>query len=283
MSLLSADQVASINEVLGEWRQGDFVLGECWFIFQVEEGGALTTEGAEALEAGLDTAAAEVLGLCVVTQTCDLVRDCKDRPFVEVAPIVEIPKPDALRQIVKGFQPRYATFDNLSNKQLAVDLDRTMTVEKSVIARWQRTVGCRSENEELMFAAALSRKRSRPAFPDEFVEWMQPLTKRFRDKHSKMSPEGDLLRAVKEIRVCAEPNWAAPEVEVTFYFIFDYDRDIPTDKLEEIQKSWESLLTTKSTYSPCFIFLTLDDLVASEYVQSVRLDLDHLSLTHGDT
>jgi hypothetical protein len=61
---------------------------------------APTTSHAEELagESGAERLAVvsvEALGLVVLTQTCDLVRTCTDRPFVEVCPLVEMPDHEA--------------------------------------------------------------------------------------------------------------------------------------------------------------------------------------------
>jgi hypothetical protein len=46
--------------------------------------------GRVAAEADADLAKQQVLGLVVVTQSCDVVRSCTERPYVEVCPLVEV-------------------------------------------------------------------------------------------------------------------------------------------------------------------------------------------------
>lgn len=58
-----------------------------------------------------------------------------------------------------------------------------MTVEKAVVASWTRTDGCRTDEQRRAFATALSRKRARFAFPDDFVAAARQLQDRLADKH----------------------------------------------------------------------------------------------------
>lgn len=93
---------------------------------------AAITEGAENVET-------EVRGFAVLTQTCDLVRPCADRPFVEVSPLVEVDD-RVLREIERGRRPNYGFIPGVAPRRLVADLDRVMTVEKAVVAAWARVV-----------------------------------------------------------------------------------------------------------------------------------------------
>lgn len=71
-----------IDKVLAEWRQGDVVLGKQPFVYIADPNRALTPESESAKSTGhFQIINKEVDGLVVVTQSCDIVRDCKDRPF----------------------------------------------------------------------------------------------------------------------------------------------------------------------------------------------------------
>jgi hypothetical protein len=71
----------------------------------------------------------------------------------------------------------------LADQNLAADLDRTMTVEKAVVAGWQRVQGCHSDDEARVFAQALARKRVRVALPDDFTAFIRGLQNRIKEKH----------------------------------------------------------------------------------------------------
>ena len=167
----------------------------------------------------------------------------------------------------------------MANLRLVADLDRVMTVEKAVVAVWERIEGCRTDDETRRFSLALARKRARTAFPNDFVQFAKPLTDRMSAKHDKQSDEGRALRALREIRVRAAPSWDADAVELTFWFIPNDDEPAfgPQD--------WEHCLTAlpqpQSTFGRFVrvdgMVLTLDDLTGRDYVESDPLDLDHLS------
>jgi hypothetical protein len=203
---------------LQEWSQGDCVLGQQWFIHRFDPELPLTTQGADLAGQGVEFAESPVLGLVVLTQTCEIVRKSRDRPYIEVAPIVEVPE-QRVHQIERGRRPQYAIIPSLRNQRLVADLDRTMTVEKAVVARWSRTPGCQTDEERRRFAQALTRKRARVAFPDDFTAFAEGLVSRLVEKHDRQTDEGRALRALREIRVRAAPAWDAAQVELTFWFI----------------------------------------------------------------
>lgn len=130
-----SDEAKRIDAVLQEWRQGDLALQELWFVHVGDASTPLTPAASEATSDGLQALESEVKGLVVVTQTCDIVRACIDRPYVEVAPLVQV-SDDDLQLIKRGRRPAYATLPSLEPDRLAADLDRVMTVEKAVLATW---------------------------------------------------------------------------------------------------------------------------------------------------
>ena len=75
-----------IDQALKTWRQGDCAVGEHYFLFRVDADRPLTEDGAVAASDEVENAEAAVVGFMVATQTCDIVRRCGDRPFVEVSP-----------------------------------------------------------------------------------------------------------------------------------------------------------------------------------------------------
>ena len=98
--------VTKIDDALQHWRQGDFVLGtELPFLTVIDPAHPLTDEGAAAASGGNDLAEIDVEGLLVVSQTCDVVRSCATRPYVEVCPLLTA-TPSQLRQAERGRVPR---------------------------------------------------------------------------------------------------------------------------------------------------------------------------------
>lgn len=267
-----------VDTALRHWRQGDCVIGEQWFVHRLAPDIPLTEEATDAAQQGVDLAEMEVRGFLVISQTCDIVRSCVERPYVEVAPLVEI-NAGELGIIERGRRPRYAFVPGLKYRNLVGDLDRVMTVEKAVVASWKRIVGCATDQETRNLAQTLARKRSRFAFPDDFTSFANKLQGRLQEKHNKQSNEGEALRTLREIRVRAAPSWNDNPVDIMFWFIRnEVEPDFKGQSWDTFLESWLKLVPATARFNPVYgIVLTLDDLTARDYVESDPLDLDYLS------
>lgn len=267
-----------VDRALQAWRQGDCVLNGQSFVYRLDPSLPVTDIDRAAQDAGVDLVEAEVSGLIVVTQSCDIVRPCTERPYLEVCPLVEV-APDRMHEIERGRRPAYAFLPLLASKGLVADLDRVMTVEKPVVAKWHRTPGLNTDEAARMFALALARKRVRFAFPDDFTALARNLQSRLMDKHDKESVEGRALRALREIRVLAAPSWDHNVVTLTFWFVrHDEDIDFDGDSWSMFLESWLRLVPPTGRFNAVFgQVTTLTDLTAADYVNSDPLDLDHLS------
>jgi len=271
----------TVNRALASWHQGDCVLADEEFLFRLHRDAPLTHAAVAAAAQGANAATEPVRGLAVVTQTCDIVRDCRQRPFVQVSPLVTVGD-QGFREIRRGLRPNYAFLPGLDSG-IVVDLDRVMTVEKSVVAAWMRTAGATSEKDTRAFQVALARNRSRFAFPDDFVVMASPLMRRMARKHGVESEEGRALRALREIRVRAEPSWSADEVRLFYFFI----RDESTTEFEG--RSWDVHLESWLKRIPASerfvevdgMVVALEDLTGREYFESDPPDLDHLSTSQS--
>jgi hypothetical protein len=273
-----APLVRSVDKALEAWRQGDCVLGEHWFVHRLDKLIPVTVAGRAAAEQGVDLAEQEVQGFVVVTQTCDVVRSCAERPFVELCPLVEVDD-DRLCEIQRGRRPAYAFVPLLSAHRLVAHLDRVMTVEKPLLAMWQRTPGWSTDVEARAFALALSRKRVRFAFPDDFTAFAKRLQSRIADKHERNTDEGRGLRALREIRVLASPSWDAPQVDLFFSFVRnESDADFEGKSWTVLLEGWLKLVRPAGRFNSIHgQVLTLQDMTAREYVDSDPLDLDNVS------
>jgi len=264
-----------VNTALEAWRQGDAILELDEFIYVALRGVAKSP--GKKPQWGLKSES--VAGFAVVSQTCDIVRASEDRPYVELSPLVEVP-PERIQEIAKGMRPSYAYLPQLADKTLVVDLDRTLTVEKSLLVQWKRQQGCLTDGEREAFAAALARKRSRFAFEQDFVDAVKRLQKQIVRKHNRDSPDGLSLRSLREIRVLARPSWTAKEVQLEFFFILDDELLIGRHVIAHQIEQWHKLLDLPPTYvQASFSLRALEDMTAQEYVASQKLDLDHLSGT----
>jgi hypothetical protein len=293
----SSSWIPEIDAALSKWSQGDCTtaargracaIGDHWFIarfvrvaFAVRNPQRPLTPSSQdiaAADTDADLAESAVSGFVVVTQTCDLVRSCADRPFLEISPLVEVDA-ERLAEIKRLKRPNYAYIAGIADRFLVADIDRVMTVEKAVVAAWERIPGCQRDGDIRSLAEALTRKRSRFAFPDDFNRFAQKLQKRMQEKHEKPTDEGEALRALREIRVSAIPAWDADAIELIFWFIrADTDDRFQDKEWHEWLDSWLKLLPTSGRVSAVDgSVVTLDDMTAKEYVNSDRLDLDRLS------
>lgn len=270
--------IQEVDTALRDWCQGDCVLGENWFVYRFDPQRPLTSESADAAQEETDLVESEVKGFVVVTQTCDIVRSCKDRPFIEVVPLVEVDE-QKLPEIQRGKRPQYAYIRGVVEHKLVADLDRVMTVEKAVVAAWRRTPGCQTDEEIRLLGQALARKRVRFAFPDDFVNFVRRLQERIGDKHEKYSDEGKALRALREIRVRAAPSWNASEIQLMFWFIRN-EEQVQFQELEweKWLKQWLELLRASGRFQSVEgLVVYLEDMTAKDYIESDPLDLDRLS------
>ena len=287
---LSDEDEQTIDEALRAWRQGDVSLdaGLEFVHFadlsrphsaasaQVAE--ALVIDG-EALEAGATAVLDEVRGVVMLSQTCDVVRSCRARPFVEVAPLIEVPEP-WVEEIRRLKRPAFAYVPSTADACLVADLDRTMTVEKALVAEWTHTPGWATDEELRDFARALARKRSRFAFPDDFVDATRCLQRYLIDRHNRQTDEGAHLRAISEIRVRAAPSWNDDEVQLSWWFIKDADPvDVHVDWPRFLDQWLELFDQTGRFRFDLPIVCRLEDMTARDYVESDHLDLDRLSVS----
>lgn len=272
---MSPDQAAQLAAQINQWRQGDVALGEHSFVFRYNCNAPATDVSSE-LNGETIYAEEAFPGLVVVTQTCDIVRNMKDRPFVEVSPLVEV-APDAYIQVQKRAKPQFAAIPSLAGQHLVADLDRVMTIEKPVLLEFNRVEGCRNADERRRFAQALARKRARAAFPDEFGKYVSPLRDRFKKIYKKTTEEAKAISAFQEIRVQASPEWAAHKVGVHFWFILDPLADLDRQMTEEWVRKWIRLLGSHDQFTPSHKVVTEHDMSAFEYNHSDQLDFDNIS------
>jgi hypothetical protein len=275
---------AEVNRRLKQWRQGDLLIGvDLPFVTFAHRDLPLTAISSETIANDDDGGAiVDVLsdepGYCIISQSCDLVRGCCDRPYVELAPLVPV-DPATMQLVQKGRVEKYAPHPLLAEQGLVVDLDRVMVVEKPVLADLDpgcRQAGLQKDDERRRFAATLARKRGRFAFPDDFVAGMRRLRDHIVSKHAKNSPLGGFLEALAEIRMFC-PDWSAAEPDVTMLLVFDEGHQIPADA----KKHADDLA---GRFTPTGVFKKLavqvaafETMSAARYRASDLLELDFLS------
>ena len=115
---LTEEDERSIDEALRAWRQGDISLDEgLEFVHLADlsrphspasaQVAQNLADAGEAIEPGAEFVLDEVRGMVMLSQTCDVVPGCRNRPFVEVAPLIEVPGP-WVEEIRRLKRPAYA-------------------------------------------------------------------------------------------------------------------------------------------------------------------------------
>jgi hypothetical protein len=285
MAGVPTDLTRGVDAVLAAWRQGDVILNADLEFVHLALLSKPLTEAAEAAShelAGQDGEDRAIItteppGFIVLTQSCDLVRSCHERPLVELAPLIQVP-PNLVQDARRLKRPGFAYVPALADQNLLADLESTMTVEKAVLAPLQRQPGVTTDREAADFARALGRKRQRFAFPDVFNAAIRPLLRRLDNRAGKDSEEGRHVDALIEIRAAAAPAWEAPSVAITLWLIKGHDpksQDWP-----KFAREWGGLIADAS--GVYFLdglprVVRLEDMKASEYLDSYQLDLDQLS------
>jgi hypothetical protein len=281
-----AGDVAQVEATLQEWRQGDVTLDTGLFIVHLAHKRLPLTKEARAALDG-EQAEEDVFGVCskvdgliVVTQSCDIVKDCSKSEFVEVSPLVPVSE-EALHEIRRGRLIRYAYVPGVAGRGLVADLDRTLAIEKSVVATWTRVVGCVTDDERVTFAAALARKRQRFAFPEGFNTGLAKFKRRLRENREKSTAEGRLIDALDDIRAEPHPDWDAPQVTVLFWFLLARDQDIDFDESRRVIERWMRRVALPMPFvlaDPAFELVEQEDMTVRDYRLSHPLDYDDLSL-----
>ena len=276
-----------IDEQIRQWSQGDVALdGDLEFIHLADLSRPhspasidVATANEEGPTEGTQVISERVEGVVVLTQTCDIVRSSKERPFIEVAPLVWFN--DSMVEQIRRFQrPAFAYVPSVSGDGWVADLDRVMTVEKAVLVKLKRRKqGCSTDAERREFARAIARKRLRFAFPDDFVQAMEKLKRHLTNKHNRQTEVGCHLRALKEIRVRVAPSWDHKNVELIFWFIKNQEPTGVNPNWSEHTGNWSNMIDTSGRFDVnSVVACRFEDITARDYLESDVLDFDSLSV-----
>ena len=187
------------------------------------------------------TAIREPLELAVViSQTCEIVRPCDQRPMVHLAAVVRL-EGRVLDEAKRGWRPQYVQVPWAGDDHFA-DLEVQGSVEKAVLLDASVVAECQDATASMRFADGLARHRSRFAFPDDLAPTLEPLVGRFREKAGKDTPQGRRIDDVVAIRAVATPSWYEAPISVELVFVIESDRlppqpagsDPPKELLDEI-------------------------------------------------
>jgi len=269
---------------MAEWRQGDIVFLDALPFYYVTDSTSPSTlescasaQTTDARVTEFKIGAMKVVGWVILTQTCDIVRSYKFRPFIEMVPLVKVSQ-EILYDVQRSRRFNFAYIPAAAPLGLVADLTRTMAVEKTVIAGQPRMPGWAKDEEIVAIAGAFVRKWRRFAFPDDFILAARDLLRHINRRHNKQDDTGYQLRHLSEIRVIASPSWDSDRVSLRLLFIIsDQASDEAFDWPTLVGKCSGMIDTSGRFMIGEAVACTLDDLTAREYSLSQHLELDHLS------
>ena len=257
---------------LEAWRQGDFALDVGGFLFATPPAGDYPFDAKELTEG--------IVGLVVISQTCDIIRRTGGRHYVAVCPLITVDEAD-VAEIRKGRRPYLTDVENAGETVFA-DLRRIMSVHKDVLRKWVRHDGFSGEEGRVRFAAALERKFGQFAFPNDFDKAIETFRKRVWQKHDKaVSPIGKVYRSLHQIRFHANPDWHSAERVITVIAVLQ-SRPEQEAAREEIRKELDTVLGQiiwpdgYKWASPKYMLAAAEDLSGVDIIASRRGDFDYL-------
>ncbi len=259
---------------LSEWRQGDFSLNVGGFLYA---GASTDGEPFDAREVRKG-----VLGLVVISQTCDIVRLrwSDGRHYVAVCPLIQL-APEKIKEVHKGRRPYLSVVENVGDGVFA-DLRRPFSVDKDLLREWERVDGFSSETRRARFSSVLERKFGQFAFPDDFDSAFKNFKDRVWSRHDKTdSPPGKVYRSIQQIRFRVLPNWESQEKNLAVIAILlpaaDREVDVEVISAELSEQLAKVELPVGYTWDePQFVAQTADSLTANDILQSHRGDFDFL-------
>ena len=217
---IAPELVETVDAQAGTWQQGD-VFADVAIVRYANADRPLTV-GAARATGGLVAIREPLERATIISQTCEVVRTCVQRPMIHIASVVALEGP-VLDEARRGWRPQYVPVPWAGDDQFA-DLEMQGSVEKSVLLDSTPIAACPDSDAARQFSSGLARHRSRFAFPDDVAPTLAPLIGRFREKSGKDTPQGRRIDEVVEIRARATPDWYASEVSVELVFLIDPSR-----------------------------------------------------------
>ena len=300
--LPGSEDAVRIENALKEWRQGDFTLRKVHFqtLHHPKES---AMDGWEPNEEDTDEPfLGSVLkeGAVLISQTCDVIRGLTstNKKFLQFCALEKLSL-EELTEVKHGKSPLFAYVPGAAKHGMAANLTWVTMVEKPLAASWERQKGCYSDTESTEFAESIARHKQRYAFPDDFSDHVvRPFQARAEKRHNSQASrtssdrnerrsalESAGFQALKEIRVAAKPSWDKPDNLSIILILNKADCGLTPAEWEEVRGLWQGLLKphgqikTIDVESPT----VLDEISASDYLASHRLDLDYLSGTETES
>lgn len=158
------------------------------------------------------------VGVALMSQTCDLVRDRPDHRVL-VAPVRRLSDASERSAVKRGQKPLLVLVG--SNLDLVAEMDRMVSVPRSRLEGARvidRTCATQSGEQAALLAARIARAISRFAFPDLVHEALRRLQKKVLQAYGKTTFFAHTLSLIDEFRV-GSVSWEDPAADLTLYAI----------------------------------------------------------------
>ncbi|MDE0135721.1 MAG: hypothetical protein OXM54_12865 [Acidimicrobiaceae bacterium] len=279
--------VNRVNAVTLDWRQGDVpqltVPSLAWFATSTMP---LTPTSARMPGNDFGAVVAKAKHVVIVTQTCDIVRDCREYAHITLAGVVTLTG-NMVQEASRGRRPRYVALPDLGSDCFA-DTSLLVSAEKSILLGTDRISAVESDASRRRFAEGIGRAFERSALPDDLVVALNGLTQRIKQKYGKHSKEGRALRLLEDIRIRGFPSWTADEIDVRVLFCpptqHEADDCMAPEEWDDMIKEWIARATPHGVIrSIQGDWLPFDMMTARDYLDTDCLDLEYLSSRPGGT
>lgn len=226
----------------------------------------------------------EVLGVILISQTCDIVNDVAEPgapAFVQVAGLVE-QDPKFVEEVRKFRRPNYLYVPALAEKNIVADLGLVATFDRMALEKWTRIPAPDDTVSKGHCSFALGRQRSRHAFPDQWAKAFGKLRDWLKSKAGKQSDEGRFVDAIEEVRVIAD--------DVDFPKSVDVICMVPASLTEAQRHTWAKSMcpTMMKKFDPEWCsdivvrLATTREMTAEEYLSGRPLDFEAMSRAAND-
>lgn len=279
------DLVDRVNAATLDWRQGDVpqltVPPLAWFATPTMP---LTSTSARMTGNGFGAVVAEANHVVIVTQTCDIVRDCREYAHITLAGVVTLAG-NMAQEALRGRRPRFVALPDLGPDCFA-DTSLLVSAEKTILLGVESISAVVSDVSRRRFAEGVGRAFERSALPDDLVLALNGLTQRIKQKHDKDSKEGRALRLLEDIRIRGLPSWTADEIDVRVLFCpptQDEANDcMAPDEWDDMIEKWVGRAEPQGVIRSIEgDWLPFDQMTARDYLDTDCLDFEYLSSRPG--
>jgi len=95
--------------------------------------------------------------------------------------------------------------------------------------------------------------------------------------HKEKTDDLPILNSVSEIRIQASPDWDHSPTAVKFWFLTVLETPTSIAEIDVLASNLMALLPSDTRFQADHQAASYDDMSATDYICSERLDLDHLS------